>query len=120
MGVLIREVDGLYAAYSAGLEPSLAELPVQYGDFAAWQRGWLKGDVLEQQLSYWREQLAGAPPLLELPTDSPRPAVQTYQGANQSIELPKELVAKIKELSSGEGVTLYMTLPAAYKVMLHR
>jgi amino acid adenylation domain-containing protein len=120
MGVLVKEVAALYAAYIAGVEPELPELPIQYADFAVWQREWLQGEVLERQLSYWRGQLAGAPPVLELPTDRPRPAVQTYNGANQSVELPIELVEKLRELSNREGATLYMTLLAAFKVLLSR
>ncbi|MFL5538401.1 MAG: condensation domain-containing protein, partial [Longimicrobiaceae bacterium] len=82
MGVLSREVSALYAAYREGRESPLPELAVQYADYAAWQREHLRGEMLERQLSYWRERLAGAPELLELPTDHPRPAVQTFRGAS--------------------------------------
>ena len=78
---LIREVAALYEAYAVGAESPLKELSLQYGDYAVWQREWLQGEVLDQQLAYWRKQLAGVPPVLELPTDYPRPAVMTFNGA---------------------------------------
>ena len=84
MGILIREVGALYRAYSAGEESPLAELPIQYADFAVWQREWLQGEVLERELEYWRKQLAGMEDL-ELPTDHPRPAVQSYRGASHAV-----------------------------------
>ena len=119
MGVLIGEVAALYEAYREGRESPLPELAIQYGDFAVWQREWLQGEVLEQQLSYWRQQLA-ALPVLELPTDRARPAVQSYRGAHHSFRLAPELAAGLKELSQQEGVTLYMTLLAAFQVLLSR
>ena len=82
MGVLVREVAALYNAFSQGLESPLPELSVQYADYAVWQREWLQGEVLAQQIGYWKQQLEGAPELLELPTDRPRPAVQTHRGAS--------------------------------------
>ena len=88
LGVLVKEVGALYEAYSQGDESPLAELRLQYADYAVWQRGWLQGEVLEQQLSYWLEQLAGAP-VLELPVDHVRPAVQSYRGATQSLVVGK-------------------------------
>jgi hypothetical protein len=120
ISVLVREVAALYDAFSRGEACPLQELPIQYADFAVWQREWLRGEVLERQLGYWREHLEGAPPLLELPTDRPRPAVQTYRGADESLALPEELVEKIRKLSSQEGVTLFMFLLAAFKVLLYR
>jgi amino acid adenylation domain-containing protein len=120
ISVLVREVAVLYDAFSRGAPSPLPELPIQYADFAVWQREWLRGEVLERQLSYWREQLKGAPPVLELPTDRARPAVQSYRGANESLELPEELILKIRKLSSQEGVTLFMFLLAAFKVLLYR
>src|SRR5262249_23745566 len=81
MGILSRELKSLYEAYHAGKPSQLPELPIQYADFAVWQREWLQGEVLEKQLAYWRERLGGDLPRLELPTDKPRPSVQTYQGA---------------------------------------
>jgi non-ribosomal peptide synthetase component F len=119
MGVLIGEVATLYEAYRGGGESPLPELGIQYGDFAVWQREWLQGAVLEQQLSYWRRQLAELP-VLELPTERARPAVQSYRGAHHSFLLPPELAEKLKELSQQAGVTLYMTLLAAFQVLLSR
>ena len=120
MGVLLSEVAALYSAYRQGQTSPLGELPIQYADFAAWQRGWLQGEVLEEQLAYWRRSLAGAPPVLELPTDHPRPPVQSYRGAAQPFSLPAGLSASLLELSRREGVTLFMTLLAAFQVLLAR
>ncbi|MFL6332077.1 MAG: amino acid adenylation domain-containing protein, partial [Pyrinomonadaceae bacterium] len=120
MGVLIKEVTALYAAFSRGEQPSLPELPVQYADYAVWQRGWLRGEVLEAQLSYWRRQLEGAPSSLELPTDRPRPAAQSYRGSTATLALSKELSESLKSLSRREGVTLFMTLLAAFDLLLSR
>ena len=78
-------MTALYAAFSSGRPSPLRELPIQYADFAVWQRKWLQGDVLEEQLAYWKRRLEGAPPVLELPTDRPRPAVQTYRGAQECV-----------------------------------
>ena len=89
MGVLIREVAALYQAYSAGEPSPLTELTIQYADFAAWQRQWLTGEVLESQLSYWKQQLQGAPAVLELPTDRPRPPVRNYRGAQHSLQVQR-------------------------------
>ena len=91
MGVLVREVAALYEAFTTGAEVPFAELPVQYADYAVWQREWLQGPVLEEQLSYWRAQLANAPAVLELPADRPRPAVQGFAGALHHFELSREL-----------------------------
>jgi len=118
MGVLVRELVALYAASRAGREHGLERLAVQYADFAVWQREWLSGAVLEGQLSYWRKQLAGAPPLLELPTDYPRPAVQSHRGAAVPFAVPMDQTAGLKELSRRSGVTLFMTLLAAFEVLL--
>jgi len=93
---------------------------VQYADYAVWQREWLAGEVLDQQLEYWRRQLAGAPPVLELPTDRPRPQVQSYRGATSKFRLNGELTAGLKELSRRSGVTLFMTLLAGFEVLLWR
>ncbi|RKH16116.1 non-ribosomal peptide synthetase, partial [Corallococcus sp. CA047B] len=120
MDVLVREVSALYSAYAAGRVSPLPELAVQYADYAAWQRGWLKGDVLEAQLSWWRQQLAGAPHALELPTDRPRPAVQRFHGANASLLLPKALNETLKTLARQEGATSFMVLLAAWQVLLAR
>ena len=118
--ILSRELSIHYSARLSGLPPHLPELPVQYADFAAWQRHWLQGEVLQQQLEYWRKQLEGAPSVLHLPTDRPRPAVPTYRGAGQRILLSRELSEGVKALSRREGVTLFMTLLAAFQVLLAR
>ncbi|HEU4880686.1 MAG TPA: condensation domain-containing protein, partial [Longimicrobium sp.] len=120
LGVLRRELAALYAAYREGGESPLSELPVQYADYAVWQREQLEGEVLDRQLSYWRERLAGAPELLELPTDHPRPAVQTYRGVSVPVELSPELVERLQALGRREGATLYMTLLGAFQVLLGR
>ncbi|MFW6357635.1 MAG: amino acid adenylation domain-containing protein, partial [Chroococcales cyanobacterium] len=120
IGVLIKEFVTLYSAFSQGNPSPLAELPIQYGDFALWQREWLKGDVLQQQLSYWKEQLKGDLTPLDLPSDRPRLPVQSFQGKNKSFTLSPQLTQKLKQLSLQEGVTLYMTLLAAFKVLLYR
>jgi len=119
ISVLVREVAALYDAFSRGEASPLQELPIQYADFAMWQREWLRGEVLEQQLDYWREHLEGAPPLLELPTDRPRPAVQTYRGTQHSFPISAEVSEQLNELSQQEGVTLYMTLLTLFKVLLY-
>jgi amino acid adenylation domain-containing protein len=118
--ILLQELNTLYNAYVAGQPPTLPELPVQYADYAVWQREWLQGEVLEKQLGYWRQQLADAPPLLELPTDHPRPAVQTFKGNRYILELPPSLVEALRALSAREGVTLFMTLLAAFQTLLMR
>ncbi|HZG42551.1 MAG TPA: amino acid adenylation domain-containing protein, partial [Longimicrobium sp.] len=120
MGVLFRELSALYAAYREGRESPLAELPVQYADYAVWQREQLEGEVLDRQLAYWRERLAGAPELLELPTDHPRPAVQAYEGATVPVEISPELLERLEALGRSEGTTLFMTLLSAFQVLLGR
>ncbi len=120
IGVLIREVAALYAAFSQGRPSPLAELAIQYADYAAWQRGWLQGELLAQQVSYWRRHLKGAPAALELPTDRPRPAVQSYRGAYHGVALPVELTASLHELARSEGATLFMVLLGAFSLMLSR
>jgi amino acid adenylation domain-containing protein len=120
MEVFNRELDTLYAAFRRGEPDPLPPLPVQYADYAAWQRQWLTGEVLERQLSWWRERLAGAPPLLELPMDRPRPPVQTYRGAACSLHVSPSLSQRIHALSRREGATLFMTLLAALDVLLAR
>ncbi|HEU0076107.1 MAG TPA: amino acid adenylation domain-containing protein, partial [Longimicrobiaceae bacterium] len=120
MGVLVREVSALYDALAEGREAGLPELPVQYADYAAWQRGWLAGETLEAKLGYWREKLAGAPPLLELPTDRPRPQVQHPRGASVRVDLPAEISAGLRALSRREGATAFMTLLAAWQLLLSR
>ncbi|MET0398243.1 MAG: non-ribosomal peptide synthase/polyketide synthase, partial [Longimicrobiaceae bacterium] len=120
LGILVREVSELYSALAGGREPALPALPVQYADHAVWQRRWLAGGAMERQVAFWRGQLAGAPPLLELPTDRPRPAVVTEAGARVAFELPAELAGALDALSRREGATLFMTLMAAFQALLGR
>ncbi|MEP0755247.1 amino acid adenylation domain-containing protein [Trichocoleus sp. Lan] len=125
MGVLIRELAALYTTFASckddqfSVSTPLPELPIQYADFAHWQREWLQGEVLETQLAYWRRQLEGIS-ILNLPTDRPRPAVQSYRGATQLLQLPKSLSKALEALSQQEGVTLFMTLLAAFQTLLYR
>ncbi|MFQ5610897.1 MAG: amino acid adenylation domain-containing protein [Anaerolineae bacterium] len=123
MGVLYRELTALYNAFAGGAPSPLPELPVQYADFALWQREWLQGEALEAQLAYWQEQLAGASarlPTLELPTDRPRPPVQTFRGATQSITIPRALQDSLAGVGQEADGTLYMALLAAFEVLLYR
>jgi amino acid adenylation domain-containing protein len=120
MGVLVQEITRLYAAYVQGLPSPLPELVIQYADFAHWQRQWLKGDVLHQQLSYWTEQLKNAPTLLALPTDRPRPPVQSYRGATLSFTVSVETTSCLYTLGKRTQTTLFMTLCAAFTVLLSR
>jgi amino acid adenylation domain-containing protein len=120
MAVFFRELAALYGAFCAGQPSGLPELSIQYADFAVWQRQWLQGEALEEQLAYWTQQLAGSPPLLELPVDRPRPVTQSYLGARQSLLLPIGLSDKLRALSQREGVTLFMTLLAAFQTLLYR
>ncbi len=118
-GIFWQEVTALYEAYTSGQSADLQELPVQYADYAAWQRDWFQGDVLETQLSYWGKQLDNLG-TLQLPTDRPRPAIQSFGGAKQTFILAKDLSAALKALSLTHGVTLFMTLLAAFQALLYR
>ena len=118
MGVLVKEVAALYEAYAAGQASPLAELGIQYADFAVWQREWLKGEVLEAQLSYWRQQLAGAPTSQLFSNKSTPATTAIHQGEYESFVLSTDLTDKLKELSRREGATLFMTLLAAFQVLL--
>jgi len=120
IGILIHELTELYKTFTSGGTSSLPELPVQYVDFAHWQREWLHGEVLDRQLSYWTQQLGGATAVLELPTDYPRPAVQSLRGARQNFILPEKLALELHGLCRREGVTLFMALLAAFEVLLSR
>ncbi|MFL9458777.1 amino acid adenylation domain-containing protein [Tolypothrix bouteillei VB521301_2] len=120
MGVFVEELAVLYNAYARGQASPLAPLPIQYADFAIWQRQWLQGDVLQSQLSYWLQQLANAPTFLPLPTDRPRGAVQTFNGAYLEFALSAELTNQLTKLSQSQGCTLFMTLLAAFKTLLYR
>ncbi|NOK22422.1 amino acid adenylation domain-containing protein, partial [Corallococcus carmarthensis] len=119
MGVLVREVAALYEAFSQGRPSPLPPLPVQYADYAVWQRQWLQGDVLQAQLDYWKQQLSGAAPL-ELPTDKPRPPVQSSNGSQVPVVLTAETSRRIKALGLQEGVTPFMLLLGAFQVLLSR
>ncbi|MEO7329071.1 MAG: condensation domain-containing protein, partial [Minicystis sp.] len=120
VGVLHRELSILYHAYVTGEPSPLPDLQIQYADYAAWQRRWFTGEVLAEQLAYWRAELAGAAFTLDLPADRPRPAVPTHRGARRMVAFPPALGAALRELSRREGVTLFMTLLAAFAVLLHR
>ncbi|MGA9771717.1 MAG: amino acid adenylation domain-containing protein [Blastocatellia bacterium] len=119
MGVLVREMAELYKAGSAGTPSPLPELAIQYADYAIWQRGLLQDEVISEQLDYWKRQLSEQPAVLALPTDRPRLATQSYRGASRSITLGRELTQSLKEISRQEGATLFMTLLAAFKVLLY-
>jgi hypothetical protein len=125
MGVLLRDLTAFYAAYRTGEPAALPELSIQYADFAAWQRAWLEADTgeatapLRAHLAYWRAQLAGAPPALELPTDRPRPREQRYVGTSYPLEVPPDLTAALQGLGERAHVTQFMVLLAAFKVVLH-
>jgi amino acid adenylation domain-containing protein len=119
MGVFFRELAALYVAFSQGRPSPLPELPVQYADYAVWQRRRLEGEGLREQLDYWRRELAGVPPLA-LPTDRPRPPVQRFEGANHPFSLSPELSADLKELAQDEGVSLFMLLLAGFSALLAR
>ncbi|GHO79999.1 hypothetical protein KSD_77700 [Ktedonobacter sp. SOSP1-85] len=118
-GILTQELIQLYQAASQGLPPTLPPLPIQYADYALWQRQWLQGPVLQEQLSYWKTQLAGITPLT-LPTDAPRPAIQRVEGARLHQLVPLDLLTRLQALSQRQGVTLFMTLLAAFQVLLAR
>ncbi len=120
MGILVNEMAILYEAFLRGGASPLPELSIQYADYSVWQRQWLQGEVLAQQLSYWKQKLEGAPPVLELPTDRPRPAIQTYRGDSQSLELGRPLSDSLKQIGKQEGIRLFMVMLAAFKVLLYR
>ncbi|HEX2202009.1 MAG TPA: amino acid adenylation domain-containing protein [Longimicrobium sp.] len=120
MSLMVKELASIYAAFTEGKEQPLPELPLQYADFAVWQREYLAGDVLERHLKFWRERLAGAPPVLDLPLDRPRPAVESHRGMRFDHKVPPELAAKVKELARAEGATLFVVLLAALRVVLGR
>lgn len=120
LGILIREVATLFHAYSRDLPSPLEELAIQYADYAVWQREWLQGEVLEAQLAYWKQRLADVPPLLDLPLDHPRPLVQSFRGATQSMNLSPALLTALTELSQQHGMTLFMILLAAFQALLAR
>ncbi|WP_426757442.1 amino acid adenylation domain-containing protein [Myxococcus sp. Y35] len=120
LGVLVREMGELYTAFLEGRTPSLPELPLQYADFAVWQREWLRGSVLDAQLDWWKQQLAGAPPYLELPTDKPRPATLSHQGTSVPVRLSRQLSDAVVALAQAEGATPFMVLLASFQALLSR
>lgn len=120
VGIFTEELKTLYEAYSSGRSSPLPELPIQYADYTLWQRDRLQGELLDQQVSYWKRQLRDAPPVLELPTDFPRSADQAVHSASQVVLLPSSISDSLKQLSRQEGVTLFMTLLAAFKLLLSR
>ncbi|MDZ7959081.1 MAG: amino acid adenylation domain-containing protein [Aulosira sp. DedQUE10] len=119
-GVIVRELAALYESFCTGKPSPLPELSIQYGDFAIWQRQWLQGKILQQQINYWKQQLGGSLPVLELPTDRPRTAIQTFAGRKQFFTISPTLTTALKTLSQQEGVTLFMTLLAAFQTLLYR
>src|SRR6202000_740793 len=110
----------VYEAIISNRQAGLPEPAIQYADFSVWQKDWLRGDVLQKNLAYWRKQLEGAPPVLELPMDHPRPASQTFRGACEWLKLPPALSEKLNALSQGGGFTPYMILLAAFQALIHR
>jgi amino acid adenylation domain-containing protein/non-ribosomal peptide synthase protein (TIGR01720 family) len=120
MGILIREIAAFYQSFTTGKDPEIRDLPIQYVDYAAWQKEWLEGAVLAKQMDYWNEKLENSPTLLELPTDKPRPPVQSLRGKQYYFELSESLSQGIKQLSHMEEKTLFMTLLAAFQVLLYR
>jgi amino acid adenylation domain-containing protein len=120
LGILVQELAALYEAFVTGKPSQLSPLPIQYGDFAAWQRQRLQGELLETQLEYWKQNLSGSLPVIDLPTDRTRPAIQTFKGAKRSLKLSQPLLKEIESLSQQQGVTLFMTLLTAFKVLLYR
>lgn len=119
-GLFMNEVAALYKAYIEGLPSPLPELPIQYADYAVWQREKLQGEALDSQAEYWKKQLGGRLSVLDLPSDRPRPALQTYAGATHAFDLPFHLSNAIRSLGQQQGATPFMTLLAAFKVLLHR
>ncbi|MEO8191047.1 MAG: amino acid adenylation domain-containing protein [Acidobacteriota bacterium] len=120
LGILFGELAQLYDAFSRGEPSPLPPLPIQYADYAAWQREWMTGGRLEEELSYWRGVLGGSPALLDLPTDRPRPPVQSFRGSQVSATIPPALTDSLRKLSRREGVTLFMSLLAAFQTLLFR
>ncbi|MBW4666566.1 MAG: amino acid adenylation domain-containing protein [Cyanomargarita calcarea GSE-NOS-MK-12-04C] len=120
ISVFIKELTALYAAFSAGKSSPLAELPIQYGDFANWQQKWLDEQRIQPLLSYWKQKLQGELPILNLPTDRPRPPVQTFKGSQAKLVFPQTLKKQLRDLSRQQGVTLFMTLLTAFKILLYR
>lgn len=119
-GILFRELRALYEGFSTDQPAQLPDLPIQYADYAVWQRKWLQGEVLERQLSYWQKQLGGDLPVTELPTDRSRPTTQNFRGTYRFVKFPKPIMEGLEALSRSEGATLFMTLLAAFQTLLSR
>ncbi|HWK11078.1 MAG TPA: SDR family NAD(P)-dependent oxidoreductase, partial [Vicinamibacterales bacterium] len=120
LGVFSRELSAAYAAATAGVGAALPALPMQYAEYAAWQRRSLEGERLQSELAYWTDALDAVPLVIALPADRPRPAVQTSRGTHRSFSLPSDVVARLQEMSRREGATPFMTLLAAFETLLHR
>jgi amino acid adenylation domain-containing protein/non-ribosomal peptide synthase protein (TIGR01720 family) len=120
MQIMMQEVGSIYTSLSKNIKINLPQLPVQYADYSYWQRNWLSGEVLSSHLRFWKEYLSDIPPLLDLPTDYPRPSEQTFSGDFRIIRLSDELTNSIKKFAKEQNVTLYMTLLAAFQVLMHR
>lgn len=118
--ILVREVSALYTAFSHGKEDPLPELPIQFADYAAWQRDWLKGETLDNQINFWKKHLGGAPPLLQIPTDRPRTENRSYRGDDVAIDIPDAVTAALRDISRRHGTTLFMTVLAAWASLLFR
>lgn len=120
MPLMIDELMQLYAGYSQGQAPQLPALPVQYADYAIWQRQWMEAGERERQLAYWKAELGDDQPVLELPTDRPRAATSSHRGARHEVRLPQALVHSLRQLAQGQGATLFMVLLASFQALLHR
>jgi amino acid adenylation domain-containing protein len=120
MGVMVQELAAIYGAFVNDRPSPLRPLPIQYADFSVWQRNWLSGEVLDEQMSYWKDQLGGEVPILQLPTDHPRPAARSFRGGDEMFTLPAALTKRLHQLAQREGVTMYMLLLATFNVLMHR
>ena len=120
MGVLLQEMETLYEAFSQNKPSPLPDLQIQYSDYAGWQRSWLQGDVLKDEVEYWRDKLHGAPTLLELETDRPRPEHRTMRGAHYPVVFSEEISRALQDFSRQEGATLFMTMMAGFHALLRR
>jgi amino acid adenylation domain-containing protein len=120
ISVLVNELAALYNSFSLGVPSTLPDLPIQYADYAQWQRSWLTGKVFNAQLDYWKKRLEGAPPILEVPTDRPRPSIQSFRGSLEHFNVAEDVVRGLRELCRAEGATMFMVLLAAFQTLLHR
>jgi hypothetical protein len=120
ISVLVNELAALYNSFSTGAPSKFPNLPIQYANYAQWQRTWLTGEVFDVQLDYWKKQLEGAPPILEVPTDRPRPSIQSFRGSLEHFIVAEDVVRGLRELCKQEGATMFMVLLAAFQTLLHR